>query len=54
MADNGMTYPVPYNKRMIRIKVEKEKGWFEKLEAITPKIIGMRDEFYEQLKQQFN
>jgi hypothetical protein len=24
------------------------------LEAITPKIIGMRDEFYEQLKQQFN
>jgi hypothetical protein len=54
MADNGMTYPVPYNKRMIRIKVEKEEGWFEKLEAITPKIIEMRDKFYNELKTQFN
>jgi hypothetical protein len=39
---------------MIRIKVEKEEGWFEKLEAITPKIIEMRDKFYNELLKQFN
>jgi hypothetical protein len=53
MANNGEQYPVDYDKRMIIVEVEKEEGWEDKLNAITPKIITMRDEFYEKLKTQF-
>ena len=54
MSENGLTYPVQHDKRMICIEVKKEVGWREKLELITPKIITMRDEFYEILKSNFN
>lgn len=54
MGEMGLTYPVPYDKRMIVIKVEKEQGWVEKLHSVTPKIITMRDHFYSLLEKQFN
>lgn len=53
MSNEGEIYPVPQNKRMIMIEVKKEIGWEEKLRLITPKIIEMRDTFYNKLKQQF-
>lgn len=54
MAESGLIYPVPIDRRMICIDVKKEIGWKEKLELATPKIIQMRDEFYKHLKQQFD
>ena len=53
MVQNEETYPVPEHQRMILVEVTREEGWKEKLEAITPKIIAMRDEFYNKLKTQF-
>jgi hypothetical protein len=53
MADNGDTYPVPYDKRMIINTVEVSKEWQEKLIEITPKIIAMRDFFYDKLVEKF-
>lgn len=54
MTENGEVYPVAHDKRMILIKVEKEPEWTEKLIEITPKIIAMRDFFYDKLKEQFD
>jgi hypothetical protein len=54
METIGQSYPVPEHQRMILVEVTREEGWKEKLEAITPKIIAMRDEFYNKLKTQFN
>lgn len=53
MGEMGLTYPVPHDKRMIVINVEKEHGWLEKLQSATPKIITMRDHFYKLLENQF-
>jgi hypothetical protein len=54
MVKREETYPVPEHQRMVLIKVEREEGWKEKLEAITPKIIAQRDIFYNTLKEQFD
>jgi hypothetical protein len=53
MSNNGETYPVPYDKRMICIDVQREAGWCERLDKAAPFVIQKRDEFYEQLKQAF-
>lgn len=53
MSEFGLVYPVPHDKRMIVVKVEKEIGFEDRLHSITPKIISMRDHFYELLKNQF-
>lgn len=53
MTEWGITYPVPQDKRMIIRKIEPEPGWVERLESTAPKIIEMRDSFFEQLKSHF-
>ena len=53
MIDNGLTYPVPEKDRMIMVKVEFIPGFSEMLLERVPKVIAMRDQFIEQLKQQF-
>jgi hypothetical protein len=54
MTDNGLTYPVQEDKRMIIVKVEKDKGWESKLQEQLPFVIEMRDKYIEVLNQKFN
>ena len=54
MSENGDVYPVPYDKRMIMVEVEREPTWELKLREITPKIVAMRDFFYDKLQDQFS
>jgi hypothetical protein len=54
MSDNGLTYPVPDDKRMIIVRVEKDPTWEPRLKEILPSIIKQRDEFIEVLKKQFS
>jgi len=54
MTDNGLTYPVADDKRMIIVKVEKDKGWESKLQEQLPFVIEMRDKYIEVLNQKFN
>jgi hypothetical protein len=53
MSDNGLTYPVPEEKRMIIVRVEKDPTWEGRLKEILPSIIAQRDEFMKRLKMQF-
>lgn len=53
MTDNGITYPVKDEQRMIRIKIEASPEWQAKLVERVPIVIAMRDEFIEQLNQYF-
>lgn len=53
MANEGETYPVPEDKRMILIDVIRDPVWEIALRAITPKIITMRDEFLKVLIKEF-
>ncbi|MGL4598519.1 MAG: hypothetical protein ACRCYO_13460 [Bacteroidia bacterium] len=54
MNDWGLKYPVPEDKRMILIEVKRSEEWNTKLDDITPKIIKMRDFFYDKLVNQFS
>lgn len=54
MTDNGLTYPIPEEKRMICVRIEASKEWQEILLDRVPGVIKMRDEFIEKLKQRFN
>jgi len=54
MSDMGITYPIPYEKRMIVIDVQREETFATELDIRSPKIIRMRDEFLEVLKNNFN
>lgn len=54
MSDVGITYPVPYEKRMIVIDVQRDDNWAVELDIRSLKIIRMRDEFLEVLKTNFN
>jgi hypothetical protein len=54
MSENGDVYPVPHEKRMIMIEVEREPTWELKLKEISPKITAMRDFFYDKLQDQFS
>jgi len=54
MSDNGLTYPVPEEKRMIRIEVSKDTEWEALLIERTPIVIAMRDEFVKKFKLHFS
>jgi hypothetical protein len=53
MSDNGLTYPVPHNKRMIVVKLDKDPTWEDQLNDSLPFVIGKRDEFLQNLKAYF-
>lgn len=53
MGEYGLTYPVPQDKRMIVIDIHAEDGWVELLNERAPKIIQMRDHFYDELLNYF-
>lgn len=53
MLQNGLTYPVPENKRMIIVNVPKDETWEERLELATPFVIEEREKFYQILCTQF-
>jgi hypothetical protein len=53
MTENGEVYPVDYNNRMIINTIEVDLEWQQKLIDITPKIIAMRDFFYQKLEERF-
>ncbi|MEI6190491.1 MAG: hypothetical protein WCP61_08730 [Chitinophagia bacterium] len=54
MSDMGITYPVPYEQRMIIIDVPKDETFSTELDIRSPKIIRMRDDFLEVLKVNFS
>ena len=53
MSDNGEQYPVPHDKRMIINSVEVNLEWQNLLVERTPKVIAMRDFFYQKLVENF-
>jgi len=54
MTDNGLTYPVPEEKRMIIVKVIRDPKWEERLNEQLPFVVEMRDKYIEVLKSKFN
>lgn len=54
MTDNGLTYPVPENKRMIIVEVKKENGWVDTLNENLPFVVNMRNKYIDQLNNYFN
>lgn len=53
MTDNGLTYPVPEDKRMIIVKVMRDPKWEDRLNEQLPFVIEMRDKYIEVLKSKF-
>jgi hypothetical protein len=55
MSDHGLVYPVPPDKRMIKVEVKRDPTWLERLndEKALPWVIQKRNEFLEVLKAQF-
>ncbi len=53
MTDFGLTYPVPLDKRMIIVNVEREDGWKEKTYLNAIPVIEMRNFYYSKLVEQF-
>jgi hypothetical protein len=53
MSSNGLTYPVPTNKRMIIVRLEKDPEWESRLNDSLPFVIEKRDEFLKRLKEYF-
>ena len=47
MTDFGLTYPVHPDKRMIMVDVEADPVWVSKLEVEAPKLIDLRDKYFE-------
>lgn len=54
MTDNGLTYPVTEEKRMIIVKVFRDKNWEAKLNENLPFVVEMREKFIDILKAKFN
>lgn len=54
MTDNGLTYPVPEEKRMIIVRVIRDPKWEERLNENLPFVIEKRDQYIEMLKLKFN
>jgi hypothetical protein len=54
MNDNGLTYPVPEEKRMIIIQVKKDCTWEDSLMAVLPTVIAKRNIYLETLQNHFN
>lgn len=53
MTDNGLTYPVPEDKRMILVDVQKDSTWEERLQEPLKFMINQRDEFIKKLENKF-
>jgi hypothetical protein len=53
MIENGITYPVPHNKRMIVIDVFPQDGWVEKTYKNAIPVIQQRDQYYNALVEKF-
>lgn len=53
MSDNGLTYPVDQNKRMIINEVTANEKWVEKMLTNLPKCIKLRNYYHECLKIKF-
>jgi len=53
MVNNGLTYPVHHDKRMIVVPIKRDSLWEEQLIEKTPHVIELRDEFYAKLVEQF-
>jgi hypothetical protein len=53
MTDSGLTYPIPEEYRMIRIKVERNPEWETALQIVTPSVISERDKYVDILKERF-
>jgi hypothetical protein len=53
MSSNGLVYPVPQNKRMIRIRTYRDHQWEEKLQAPLEFVIRERNMCYDRLKEHF-
>ena len=54
MTDNGNTYPVPEDKRMIIVKIKKDNGWISTLGENLPFVVGMREKYINNLNNYFN
>lgn len=53
MSDNGLQYPVPEEKRMIIVQVDKDPTWEMRLDDPLEYVVGLRNIFFERLKQNF-
>lgn len=53
MSNNGLTYPVPRNKRMIRVRVDRDPTWAERLQDPLKYVVSERDKYLEILKETF-
>lgn len=54
MTDNGLTYPVKEDKRMILVEVKASDEWRDKFNSNLPKVVSLRDEIIEQYKLKFS
>lgn len=53
MIQRELTYPVPEDKRMIIVEVQRDDNWEEKLFKNSEFVVSARDSFYETLCTQF-
>lgn len=53
MSDNGLTYPVPQNKRMILTEVKRDMAWGIKFDKNLPFVVSKREEYIEMYKLKF-
>lgn len=53
MTDNGIVYPVKDEKRMIRVSIERDLEWEERLLEEVPGIVEIRDEYVKKYEELF-
>lgn len=53
MSDNGLTYPVPHEKRMIVTEVKQSEAWVEQFNNSLPMVVQMREIYHNKLIEQF-
>lgn len=53
MADNGLIYPIPEEKRTITVEVKRVENFEEELYIRGQFVLDLRDNYIQQLKQQF-
>lgn len=53
MSNNGLTYPIDANNRMILNEILPNEEWEKKLFANLPKVIDLRDQYISLLKFKF-
>jgi hypothetical protein len=53
MSSNGLTYPVPHNKRMITVAISRDNEWKDKLQEPLAFVVRSRNEHLAKLKVHF-